>query len=727
MPLNNINWNEQLKDEDWIRKSFMLSEDNMTEQARHFRAFNTASTSYTTSRLGFNWAINPAPQRTRHADIKYGGDAEAKKRLVAMINRSTKKVDTSKKDFIDNNKSSGTAILGSGRWWKEAIDDNSQYVHMSFGVPEFQGLVSFFTGFYSQGMGALANEGREGGLFYGAGKVLGLVVILPYWRLLALGRIANWVVNGGSPPTSYYSMKRTMHLYWKRADFIANNIAVNMGIVPRTLPPLVAADLSKATQSSDVDESYSAWFKKHAPDIFRSNGTVDLFLIASRAQRLANQRYKALEDATGKSNNLDTAKANLARYIENWELPNDSGAVSIDKGLEQYFKIAGNSGDASTKAISDKLQTKAAEAKSTATSQQDTTSVVGAEADEAGKLLLTPQDTLYAAGAEYDKEAGVWKTIKGWITNSESLELIEAEHTQGSAYVTFKVDFNGEISESFSNSTGSPAIKEKVNGMSRSARSARFDFSDGKLGVGGLDQAIGAVQDFASGVLDGVGLSGLISLAGSAYTDFPDTWQDSAASWPSQSYTMKLRPWAGNKMSQYLYMYIPLSLLLAAALPLSTGPQSYTSPFICEFWSRGRNQSRLAIIDSLEIRRGTGNLGWNNENEALGIDITFSIKDLSTIMHAPISSFADTGGLFNPISTIFPNDSRFQDYLAVLGNLSIADQTQTARRLALNMTRYGAAWDSYWTKSRFYNWYGSTWMAGLASNLYRDSERTVSY
>lgn len=729
MPENLRGWDETLKDSDWIRASFMLSEDNTYEQSRQYRVFNTANMKYTTTRLGYNWAINTPPQRTRHADIKFGGDTAARTRMLAMVNNKKGKIDLTSKEYKDDVKNTGTATLGMGRWYSEAIDDNNQLIHMSFGVPNFRGLVSFFTGFYDHELGILANEGRANPLIFSAGKLLGFVAILPYWKWIVLGRLGNWIVNGGAPPTSYYSMNRKMHLYWKRADYIANSLAVNLGIVPRTFEAPFAADLSKQTQTSEIDKNYSGWFKKHAPDLFRDDGTIDLFRVANRAQRLANKRYQDLEELANKETSLSAARASMAKYIQNWQIPNDAGGSTIDAELKKYFEYDFNSDKASgAQARKDNLVSELAKKNAEGGSIRDQ-DVAGSPigADAAGSELLNPTDILYPSGAQYSEEKGVWETIGGWFMSEESKEMLKSENNQGSQWVTFKVDFNGTISESFSNSFGSPSIKEKINGMSGAARKARFDFSDGKLGIGGVDQAIGALQDFATGALEGVGLSGLISLAGSAFTDFPDTWQDSSADWPSQSFTIKLRPWAGNKMSQYLYMYVPLSLLLAAALPVSTGPQSYTSPFLCEMWSRGRNTIRLGMIDSLEIQRGVGNMGWNNENEPLGIDITFSVKDLSTVMHAPISSFSGMMGNLNPIAALFPNDSRFNDYMSTLGNLSMADQTQAMRKLALNMTKYGVNWNSFWSKSRFYNWYGSTWMGGLAANFTRDSERIVSF
>jgi hypothetical protein len=133
----------------------------------------------------------------------------------------------------------------------------------------------------------------------------------------------------------------------------------------------------------------------------------------------------------------------------------------------------------------------------------------------------------------------------------------------------------------------------------------------------------------------------------------------------------------GNPISQLLNLYIPLSMLLAGALPLATGKQSYTSPFLCQLFDKGRCQTRLGIIDSLSITRGTGNLGFDNEGHAMAIDITFTVKDLSSIMYMPIAE----GFSLNPLNGIFDDDTVFSDYMAVISGMSLNDQTYRMRKL----------------------------------------------
>ena len=60
------------------------------------------------------------------------------------------------------------------------------------------------------------------------GKVAGIYVGLRLLPLFLVGMAAKFLLNRGS--SKYYSLKPTMHSYWKRVDLIANSFAVNTGL-----------------------------------------------------------------------------------------------------------------------------------------------------------------------------------------------------------------------------------------------------------------------------------------------------------------------------------------------------------------------------------------------------------------------------------------------------------------------------------------------------------------
>lgn len=138
----------------------------------------------------------------------------------------------------------------------------------------------------------------------------------------------------------------------------------------------------------------------------------------------------------------------------------------------------------------------------------------------------------------------------------------------------------------------------------------------------------------------------------------------------------------GNPISQMQNIFIPLSMILAGVLPISTGKQSYTSPFIVQMFDRGRCQVQLGIIDSVSITRGTSNQAFTTRGQPLAIDVSFSILDLSSVMHMPTS----TGSLFGSDKTM-DEDNILMDYLAVLAGQDIYSQIYPLAKARLNLAK----------------------------------------
>jgi hypothetical protein len=279
----------------------------------------------------------------------------------------------------------------------------------------------------------------------------------------------------------------------------------------------------------------------------------------------------------------------------------------------------------------------------------------------------------------------------------------------------------------------------------------------------------------------------MASLGGSAFVDIPKHWTSASAELGRSTYTVQLRSAYGNPVSQLMNLYLPLAMLLAGALPLATGPQSYTSPFICELYDRGRRQVRLGIIDSLQITRGVGNLGFDDQGNAMGIDVSFSVLDLSNLIYLPISQGlmssaaqqlgdlgfevgAAVGGVAGgvagsaagPVGTVggaaggaaiggtagaavlgagglvvdginnaqdtlnglFDGDNPFADYMAVLGGMGLADQIYMMRRFKLNLTMQMAQWRSWLTPAHFASMAGDLLPARMVGMFFKGTNKT---
>lgn len=626
-------------DVDWVRSSFMVPVRG-NSAANTAQYYSSVHYKFSDTTPGGSLAINPPPQFTSTADVKADGVSSASK--------------------------------GMGRKYSEMIDDNSQIVHMRFGVPQFNSMFTFFGGMYDSYAGILSRTGREPGWFYGIGRAIGFVVSAPIQPLLMAGKIYRFLAN--QPSSKFYYMKPAMPVYWNTVNSIANHIAVNMGIVPRVLTTSDNEVSSERTDAAAKDKEKKgqynvgdivklndedrygpddiAMFHRMLPNVYRKGGGIDIYAIATRAQRLANQRREHINDkAIGASTAEETARAITEAAQEQLSHPGykfKPNGKNEEPGLDAYISAWRNKGFLSK--------------------------------------VNTGMEDSYKSGESGDDVGGEG----GWWNRAS--EFFQSELDDGGQFIGLRVNHTGEASESFSNQTGESKLQGILNGTAANSRSFRFSTGDGNILGSVVGGVLNAGREMLEGAIESIGLSGLGSLLlGSSFADVPEEWKDSTSDLPTTSYTIELRSPYGNKMSRYTNLMVPLSMLLAGALPKSVGKHSYDAPFLCQIYDRGRAQVRLGMIDSLAITRGTGNVGWTQGHEPLGIDVTFSVKDLSTIMHMPLSNSPG----------IFDEDNVFTDYMAVLGSLSLTDQIYASHRLKLNLTRRLTNWQSMKSPARW--------------------------
>lgn len=678
-----------IRDASWVRQSFMLDGKSLDENIRMWRTYSNVFNKFTNTSLGGNFSINNLPMYTQYADIMSPG---------VSINNA---------QHANHGERNST---GMGRYYSEAIDDQAQLLHMRFGTPRYTGLISFFTSFYSHEAGMLAREGRVSFSYYIA-KTATAIVTLPIqisvMLISGLGQALNFLM--GVPSSKYYYMVPAMGPYWNRANLIINNIAVTMGLVPLVFKNVGANEDAKqfpfGQTEAQENADYRAYAAKTYPGIFTDSGQIDIYRVANRAKRLQNARYSQLEQIGLKATSPQTLRNDLTNFITNTRIT-DPGGQDIRSYLSNFHgNVQGSPEYAQKDSLSDKVNTMDMSEMSTT----DVSTEGGTMGEGESSTGSTPGSVANMPNATNPEmlsrrmpadDNGNENLVGGLINKLSPAQMFKADVAEGSQFVTFKVDYQGTSSESFSNSFGEAQISSTLNGLSNVAKQARFTFSDGNVGLDAVDAVVKSVKDFATGVLDGIYLGGLLALAGNALVDIPKVWETSSTQFPSMQYTMELRTWCGNKFSQFMNLIVPLALLLAGALPISTGPQSYTQPFLCEAYCKGRGQTRLGMIESLSVTRFAGNMGSNNEHQALGYDISFSIADLNSVLHMPI----DVGfSIREPYKLIFDNDNAFKDYCSILGSSSLADQIYVSRKLLIRMTQAKMAIGSYWSWSRISN------------------------
>lgn len=645
-------------DRDWVKHAFLISDLSLGNKSDIVnRYWSSASAKFTDTRLGANIGINSRPQFTRYSDIREQG---------RLSGRNEVSINSTKGNF------------GLGRYYSEAIDDPSQTIYLRFGVPQFNSLTNFLTRAFDSDQTTMARTGRAPSIFYDLGRVAGTLAAVIAFPAIALTIVAGKAISAffSRPTSKFYTMKPTMHLYWSTVNMLVNTLAINRGIFPKILSSDAAksvginvSEADKLGQPFKLDNEYLAAISNLMPDIFTKDNYFDIYALANKAQRLANQLFaedfKKLNEGTSTDYTGYLKKDLSGNGSHPTYISDENNNASLAARINKIFMFG---------YYDDK--------KSTGISEIDP--------------RINPDDP-----------EGKEKTDTSWF--QDFVTNLDGEFRDGSAYAVFKVDHTGSVTESFSNSTVESDLSQKLNSTSSQVRQARFSFADGNIvgGDGGiLSTVLGSVKDVVMGALDGAtfGFSNLLTgLAGSGYIDIPNNWQSSSAQLPRSSYSMQLISPYGNPISIIQNIDIPLCMILAGALPLSTGKQSYTSPFLCQVFDRGRCQKRLAMIESLSINRGVSNLPFNLKGTALAIDVEFTIVDLSSIMHMPVS----TGKLFQTDMTL-DEDNILADYLAVLAGQDMYTQmypmakaklTLAKRIMSVNKLTSPAYWSSMFHES----------------------------
>ncbi len=759
-----------VKDGDWLRQSFIFDTRGLSKKTsdlfKEISTFSTASNKFTDTTLGGNFCINPPPQFTRYADIK-----------AIPLTKASK---------------------GMGRYYSEALDDNGQRVTMRFGLPEYNSMDRFFTSFMDPAMAALARRGEASGILYGVGRVVGLFLALPVYAITFIPRVAANIMGfiTQRPRDRYYYLKPTMPLYWNTVQTMVNTLAVNMGLIPGNM--VTSYDENGKAQFKQRRKEEMAMFAKMLPSVYRDNGGINVYAMATRAQRL----YHRDQERRALIADVQDTQEKMIKALEAHELndPRDAAVrQSFFDYIANYSTIAmGSRSQATEEDIaawneqqrggqqSGELDsTKAAVAADSGAITQNSKNVKDMSAEEYAKYVKDPANTPQGTGVEIDvaatkkkqlieaqaqmtadankyqggvgyygqtpvtggtyfyngvgnnkeqimetaekekriaeQQAATTNTRSAFVglskgersnikeDNDSAAAFLEAERHDGAGWVTFRVDYGGSVSESFSNSARESDIASTVNSASNTAKSSRFTFMDGNLTDGMIGGIVSAAQSIINGTLEGLHLSGLSVFAGAAFVDIPKHWDSSSCNLPRSDYTIELRSPYGNKLSRFQNLIVPLCMLLAGGLPLSTGPASYTSPFLCELYAQGRNQIRLGIIDSLSITRGTGNCGFTKNNEPLGIDISFSVLDLSSIMHMPISPGNSPLDIISNLgretaSRLIAEDSIFNDYMSVLSSLNMAEQIYVSDKFKRNWNKLSADWHEWFSIAHTANW-----------------------
>lgn len=629
-------------DNSWFDIRFIPPESNMDAIDIYNRFYTTASRKFTSTRLGGNFGINVKPQFTRWADIRHGNRGFRGRLTINNLN-------------VD---------AGLGRVYSERYDDAQQLLMLQFGKEKFNSLSNFILSAIDYRDSYIANTGRYP-TGYTVGSVVGAGIMLaafPWITLTIWGlKFASGLVMNVDN-FNYYYMEPTMHLYWSAVSQIVTILGTELGIlIPELMPEKTEAlkiGIPVKLNTADLDA-----YKALMPGLFTENNYIDIFKIATTTQTLANRLL--LEE--------------YELYQKGENSPYDFlGYVYKDGVIKEH--AASGSGLINT--INYNL--------SFSKWLEKLTKGKGLFASEDKKETQTPPDNTGNASGNttgYTRDAnGLYDANKEDQTYMEKLaETIDAGIKEGGGYAIFNVDFVGTSSESFSNSTSEVNLGSSLNSVATAARNMKFNFAGGNIIGETTQDVVGAAKNVAAGTLDSVthGVSNVIqTLTGNAYTDIPKKWDISDMSFPTLTYNMSLRALYNTPFSRLKDELIPLAMILAGVLPLSAGPSSHTSPFLCEAFTKGIQHIKMGMITSVTVTRGVNNLAYDKNKNLRGIDVSFNITDFSTIMTAPINT-----SIFDTFNIALEDSKPLNRYLAVLASRDLLTSKYMVPRMKLKASR----------------------------------------
>lgn len=698
-----------LVDIQWITSRFMAPSNSLIDIDRKNRFFSTARYKAQSTKMGCHIAMNPRPQFTRFADIKGNN--------YRMLGDSNTQKSNDDPDFESvgieypktfNNKSLSNIGLGMGRYYSEAIDDNATTIFLEFGVPKFNSILGFLTRAVSLNDQIMASTGRY--IANNIGSVIGTYVGFCAFPLIGTILFIGKTITGflSNQPFSYYYLLPTMHTYWSSVSNILSQIMVEMGFLnPRLINGNetqyqdmigVPMKLNKEDLAGIAQYFPQGFIRCETEDTgFLANSNyVDVFAVAGFQQRIAYEQSQQVYDffssgdgsTVSSSGDLFTRLAGYVQYGEYGQTTTSAdnllklgnkdlwSTINNKVSLAKLLRTVFGDTDSNEKKIENQSYFKRnLDSKSMKSTDEmtvdgnsypsDTTEIASSSTTSLSKSSDVDSSSLLSDSVSNDIDTlGVkdkW-SLKNFFAAGYSKQF-DSVMRDGVKWAILNVDYNGEQTDSFSNSYSDIDIGVGVKSASAAARSIAFNAAGGNV-IPGLDNVVNAVKDIALGFVDGAtfGLGGVLaSIFNGAYIDLPKKWDDSNISVSSTSYSIDLVSPYGNPFSQVQNIYLPLSMLLAGCLPLYAGEAAYVSPFLCNVFNKGVQMVRLGMITSMSITRGTGNLGFNKSKRPLGFRVTFTISDFSNIMTAPIN--ASIGSQFK---ALFRSDSKFSDYLGLL-------------------------------------------------------------
>ena len=661
------NNNDLIFDRDWLKTTFIIGDedylegDPYSEYLKKNRYFSTADFKFTGTSPGLSIACNPKPQFTRYTDIRSMGKVPSRRGLYGngvIYNIGTE------------TNSSG---LGLGRYYSEAIDDNEQRIFLRFGLPKYTPLLVWLRKSFDIDKVILQNRGFfTSAVIQTAGLIAKLFAIAAA-PLLAIGMFTLGVIVENS--RFFHIGNGTMYLYWATVENILNQMVSRRTMLPHLFPNFTLKYDGTMNKEITMSKQFIDKLSSYIPDIINpETGRISVFAIALRAQ--AN--FHEMKIADIKAPDSENPSYDFTGFRESGDTTHTTPFRTKEGKVPFINRIFGYAYDFLMVNEKDMLK-----------KENETTSLISMDPS-----FLDPEGNIIELNENPDSPSGTFEQqfIDNAIKNKSKFESYKkyllAELGEGAAFAVFNVDSTGSVGESFNNSFTTNPLEVTFNSLSSKVRNIT-DFLSSATSVPIIGDAIKLAGDTVANVLSNASLgivNPLLALAYGTQVSFPKTWESSSASLPRANYKFKLISPYGNAYSQLFNIYLPLAMILAGSLPRSTGNSTYTHPFFCQLFDRGRVNIQLGMIENVSITRGTSNLAFTRAGYPNAIDISIDIANMDEIISVDVNSTGVLGKLSEALKLNFNiNDNPFSTYINTITGVDVYTQIYNIPQIRLKL------------------------------------------
>jgi len=447
-------------DEDWIKSKFMLSMSQLDSLEDVTIYGTSADRKITNTSLGMSLAINAPYAFTRYTDPPVPGRVSGNKHFKVADMK---------------------APMGMGTYYSKAIDDNNStsLLFLTPGVVEFSSLISVFTRATDYKTSVIANEGRYPTLF-DVGDWIGTGVMALFFPVRSLLVYAVKEAAKTLPifsDHSYYHVKPTPAQYWLMVQNITNSLASERGILSLNLKP----NGQRIGGKYKYDQYRMNYLIKHFPLLFNKSGGVNVFSVATRAQKNISKQLRTEFLQAGKLKNSNFEYT----YPQYPGKGSDPAAASLE---DIASTITLDPGTELTEFIKKALEEP----------------ITKESKEEAGLPRTNENPPEENPNDQSKNEDGFSPIVAGvdYVKNAISSFATTTQH--GADGPVFHVDYIGTTSDTFTNSVKDIPLKDKINTLGTAARDIRFSLAGGNLVGDTVNAVTNGVKDLIAGTASGL-------------------------------------------------------------------------------------------------------------------------------------------------------------------------------------------------------------------------------